>query len=139
MPKKILLNSLSILFVNTSLALLSAALFVLNLKKNLACLLCHHTFPLFMSHSVGICLFCNRGCWTFIVCESSFLLSCGSPITSHVLLNILSSLLSGVPSSAGPSSGTTMNLHLVLLTLCLNFNVYTHIIVQHVIGFMFIT
>ena len=50
----------------------------------------------------------------FIVYESHFLLSFGLHITLPVFLGLFSTLMSGIPSSAGPSAGTTRNLNLSL-------------------------
>ena len=60
-----------------------------------------------------------------IVCELNFLLSCRSLITSPVILSMFSSSMSGIQRSSGTSLGTTKNLHLALLSLCLNFTVHT--------------
>ena len=47
-----------------------------------------------------------------IVYEFSFLLLCGSPITSHITFSMFSGSVSGVPSRARPSPGTTNNQYL---------------------------
>ena len=60
-----------------------------------------------------------------IFCELNFLLSCGLSITPSVIFNILSSSMSGIPSSAGPSQDITKNLHLAVLSLCLNLTVHS--------------
>ena len=65
--------------------------------------------------------------YAFIVCESNFLHSCALPITSHVIPSMLSSLMSGIPSSEQLSHGATKNLHLSLLSLCFNFTAHTPI------------
>ena len=77
--------------------------------------------------------FCNLGYETFLV---KLLLSFGSPITSHVILSMVSSSMFSIPSSAWPSPGTTKNLQLALLSLCLNL-LLTCLIVQYLIGCMF--
>ena len=64
------------------------------------------------------------------VCESSFLLSCGSPTTLHIIFSLLWSSMSGNPSSAGPSSDATKNLHLAFL-LCVLIFLYTHLTVWY--------
>ena len=38
-----------------------------------------------------------------IVCESDFLISCGSPIISHIIFSMFHSLITGILSSAGQS------------------------------------
>ena len=52
--------------------------------------------------------------------ESNFLLNCKSSTTSHVIFSMPSNSISGIPNGAGLSSGTTKNLHLAILFLCLN-------------------
>ena len=58
-----------------------------------------------------------------IVCKFNFLLSCRSPIVSHVIFSMFISLISHILSSAGPSPGTTKNPHLV--SLFFKFTVHT--------------
>ena len=58
--------------------------------------------------------------------ELNFTLSCRSPITSHVIFSMLSILMPGIPSSAGPSSGPTNIWHFYLCVLIL---LNTHLIV----------
>ena len=60
-----------------------------------------------------------------VICESTVLLSCGSPITSHIIFSMFSSLISSIPSSPGPSPSTTKSLHLAFLSLWLNLTVPT--------------
>ena len=57
--------------------------------------------------------------------ELNILFFCGSPITSHVILSMFSNSVSGIPSSTGPSPGTTKNLNLAVSSLCLNITVHT--------------
>ena len=59
-----------------------------------------------------------------IACESNFLLSCRSSSILHVILSMLNTSIPGIPYTAGPSSGTTKNLHLTHLSLCLYFTVH---------------
>ena len=47
----------------------------------------------------------------------------GCIITLYVILSMFSSLVSGIPSNPGPFPSTTNNLHLPLLSLCLNFTI----------------
>ena len=61
----------------------------------------------------------------FIVCKLRVMISCWSPVSSHVIFSIFCSSMSGIPRSAGPSPGTTKNVHLAFLSLCLNLTVYT--------------
>ena len=51
--------------------------------------------------------------------------SCRYPITLHIVFSMSSNLTSGILSSAGPSPGTTKNLHLMILSLCLNLTLHT--------------
>ena len=57
--------------------------------------------------------------------ESNILLLCRPPIISYINLSMSSTLISGIPSSTGPSTGTTKNLHLAVLSLCLSLSVHT--------------
>ena len=56
--------------------------------------------------------------------ESSFLLVVLSPVVSHISLIMKSTSMSGILSNAVPLPGTTKNLHLTHLTLCLIFIVH---------------
>ena len=103
------------------LALLSATLFALDLKQSGTFILSLCT----ITPSVLICgvLFVLQLGLLDVttLCMMKFLLSCGLPIISHIILSIRSSLISAIPSSAGPSPGTTKNQHLTHLPLYLNF------------------
>ena len=116
------LNSSCILLVNT--LLLSPALLVLSLKLSgmFALLSCASTLSVLFYKALFVLqlglLDAN------IVCKLNFLLSCGSPITSHVIFSMFSSSLSAIHSRAGPYPGTTKNLHLLFFSLCLNLIVH---------------
>ena len=49
----------------------------------------------------------------------------GPPISSHAVLNMFTSFMSGIPISARPSPGTTKNLHFISLSLHLHHTVHT--------------
>ena len=59
-----------------------------------------------------------------IVCESKFLLSWCSSIISDINHLMLSTSISGIPRNAVQSPGSTRNLHLTHLSLCVNFTVH---------------
>ena len=59
-----------------------------------------------------------------IVYELNFLLSDGSLITSHVICRMLSSLMSGIQSNAEPSPAMTKDVHLAILSFCIEFTVH---------------
>ena len=54
------------------------------------------------------------------VCVSYFLPTCLSSTNSHVIFSMPNCSISSIPNSTGPSPGTTKNLHLATLFLCLN-------------------
>ena len=96
--------------------------------KYLAWLFCHHAYPLYLFDPWGFIYF---AIFSF-VCKLSFLLSCGSPIISHVILSMLSISMSSIPSIAG----TSKNPHLTLLS-CVLILLYTLLIVKYLIGCIF--
>ena len=55
-----------------------------------------------------------------VIWESNFLPACWPLVTSHVTFSMPDTSISGIPNSAGPSPGTTKNLHLTTLFLCVN-------------------
>ena len=63
---------------------------------------------------------------------------CGSPIISHIIFNTSSNLKSGIPSSTGPSLGSTQNLCLVVLSVCLNIT-YTGLYAQYLMNYIFLS
>ena len=85
--------------------------------NNVTCLHYHHLHPLYMSSFICLQLGPLDAC---IVCESNFLPWCGSSISSHVIISMFNSSISGIPSSIGPSPGTTKKLHLAYISFCLN-------------------
>ena len=72
-----------------------------------------------------------------IVCKLNILLSCRLPITLLIIFSMFSTSMSWIPSSAGPSPGTTKNLHFTFY-LCVVISLYTHIFVQHLTDCMFL-
>ena len=132
-----MLNSLCILFVNTSLALSYAALFVLDLKLSGMFVLftCVCTLSILFH---GFLLVLQLGLLdASIVCKSNFQLLCGSLITLYFILSMFSCKVCGIPSSAGPSSGVTKNLCLHFY-LCVLILLYTCLIVQYLCDCMFL-
>ena len=54
------------------------------------------------------------------ILESNFLPTCWCSTTSHIIFNMPSISLSGIPKYAGNTIGTTKNLHLVAVSLYIN-------------------
>ena len=86
---------------------------------------CHHVCTIYLPLSAWLCLLRQFGLSDIsIVSESNFLISCGLCFMTQVILSMFSNSISGIPSSAGSPPGTTKNLHLTHLSLCLIFTVH---------------
>ena len=87
-------------------------------RNNLSCLFCPHAHPFHLLWSAGTFFVLLLGLLDVsTVCNLNFLLSCGSPIISYVILSIFSILISGISSNAGSSPDTMKNLHMTHLSL----------------------
>ena len=117
------LNSLCILFVNIALTLLSAALFVLEkiILHVYIVMMCTLFVCLIPEGSVSSATWAVRCFCCLKVKPPAFMLLI---YHLHIIICLPSGSMWGIPGSAGPSPGTTKNLHLALLLLCLNFTVH---------------
>ena len=100
----------------------------------MTCLYWYHLHLLYLSVLLALQL---EMLDTSIVCKLNFQLSCMLLITSQIIFSMFSSLMSGIPSSAGPSPDTIKNLHLAYLSMCLNLTVHTYLIVWYQTNCMF--
>ena len=106
------------------LASFSASIFVPDLKYLVFTLLCLASKPLDLWSS-DVCISQFRTPASHIIWESNFLPACWPSVTSQIILSMSNTSMSSLPNSAGPSPGTTKDLHFTTLSLFLNLTVHT--------------
>ena len=123
MPERNSLDSLYIyFFFNTSLALCVLLSWCWT-WNNLACFHYYYVHLFYLFCFAGLCFPAARAVryfyWLWIELLALMWVTC-----DFIIFCMFSSSNPGIPSSAGPSLVTTKNLHLAVLSLCLNHTVH---------------